>query len=311
MPKRVSHILGAIALLLCSVTTLNAADIDAGKKVFKKCKACHTLDKGGKNKVGPNLWGIIERDVATHDGFKYSKAMKDYSGSWSADRLDLFLKKPKAEIKGTKMAFGGLKKEKDRINLIAYLNSMSDQPIVLGATTITEPDTSDTDTSEAEYGELKIAKGVDVTYDNCTECHSEQIVAHQGQTRQGWEDLLAWMVEKQGAPQIEEPDHTIILDYLATNYGIGHGEKHTIPSPDSEFGVLYAAPGVEETYSYCTACHSERTVAQQGLTKESWEELLEWMIDEQDMDVIDEPEYTAIINYLTINYGVDRPNFPN
>ena len=78
-----------------------------------------------------------------------------------------------------------------------------------------------------------------------------------------------------------------------------------------EFGVLFVAPGVEETYAYCSACHSDRLVAQQGLTREAWDELIHWMVDEQGMAEIDEPDYGIVIDYLSTNYGIDRPHFPN
>lgn len=79
---------------------------------------------------------------------------------------------------------------------------------------------------------------------------------------------------------------------------------------EAEFGVLVAAIGAEETHTYCTACHSERIVAQQGLSKSEWREVLIWMQEEQEMDEIKEPDYSSIINYLATNYNVDRPNFP-
>lgn len=79
---------------------------------------------------------------------------------------------------------------------------------------------------------------------------------------------------------------------------------------ESEFGLLVDKPGAEETFIYCTACHSEKIVAQQGLTREGWEELLVWMVDEQEMDPIEEPDYSRIIDYLSKHYNTDRPNFP-
>ncbi|GLQ07000.1 hypothetical protein [Sneathiella chinensis] len=79
---------------------------------------------------------------------------------------------------------------------------------------------------------------------------------------------------------------------------------------EPEFGVLVEKPGVEETFIYCTACHSERIVAQQGLTRKDWIDLLEWMVDEQEMEPIEEPDYTIIIDYLATYYNTDRPNFP-
>lgn len=80
-------------------------------------------------------------------------------------------------------------------------------------------------------------------------------------------------------------------------------------APD-EFGVLFHAPGVEETYAYCAACHSERIVAQQGLTRDGWVELIDWMIEDQGMVEIDEPDLTYVLDYLSEHYGEDRPNFP-
>lgn len=79
---------------------------------------------------------------------------------------------------------------------------------------------------------------------------------------------------------------------------------------DYEFGVLFDAPGVETTFYNCTACHSEMIVAQQGLTRDEWDEMLEWMVEEQGMYEIEEPERTEILDYLAAHYNTDRPNFP-
>ncbi len=111
-----------VAALLASAST------DAGKKVAKKCTACHTFDKGGSNKVGPNLWNIVGEKPAAVDGFKYSRAMAGMAVNWEFEELNKFLYKPKAYLKGTKMSFAGLKKAKDRAAVIAYLRSLSDSP---------------------------------------------------------------------------------------------------------------------------------------------------------------------------------------
>lgn len=95
-------------------------DTKAGKKVFNKCKSCHAL-KAGKKKIGPHLEGIIGRTAGTIENFKYSKAMKDSGVVWTDENIDAYLKKPKDFMPGNKMTFVGLKKEKQRMDLIAYL----------------------------------------------------------------------------------------------------------------------------------------------------------------------------------------------
>ncbi|MFK7940786.1 MAG: cytochrome c family protein [Roseovarius sp.] len=101
-----------------------AADPAAGEKVFKKCKACHKIEDGA-NGVGPHLYGVVDRAVGSVDGFKYSGKLVAVADTWTADNLNEFLTKPRDYAPGTKMAFNGLKKEKDRANVIAYLESIS------------------------------------------------------------------------------------------------------------------------------------------------------------------------------------------
>jgi cytochrome c len=107
---------------------LASSSADAGKKVTKKCAACHSFTKGGPNKVGPNLWNVVGGKPASVAGYKYSKAMKGMVGNWKFEELNKFLFKPKAYLKGTKMSFAGLKKPSDRAAVIAYLTSLSDSP---------------------------------------------------------------------------------------------------------------------------------------------------------------------------------------
>ena len=114
---------------------LAGADIAAGEKVAKKCTACHTFDDGGANKVGPALYGIVDRAIGSVDGFSYSSAMNAYAEgkTWNYDELNGFLWKPKTHIKGTSMGFAGIKKTNDRANLVAYLRSLSASPAPLPA----------------------------------------------------------------------------------------------------------------------------------------------------------------------------------
>ena len=114
--------IGMIAAILSASATVAFADGDAkqGEKVFKKCKACHSVEVG-KNKVGPSLAGVIGRKAGTLEGYNYSAGMKEYGAVWDEKTLDTYLTKPKAVVPKTKMIFAGLSKEKDRANLIAFL----------------------------------------------------------------------------------------------------------------------------------------------------------------------------------------------
>ncbi len=108
-----------------------AADPEQGKKKSRKCAACHSFDKDGKNKIGPNLWDIVGQPIAAREGFNYSGALKGLGGDWTYESLDAFLAAPKTFARGTKMTFRGVKDETDRASLIAWMRSRSDNPAPL------------------------------------------------------------------------------------------------------------------------------------------------------------------------------------
>ena len=139
-PKKPGYVVELQQVSTASASTESKIDIAAlmamgsaeeGKKVFKKCVACHSIAKGGKNKIGPALYNVVGRDVGAVGDYKYSKALAAYGRAWTFEELNGYLLKPAKWIKGTKMAFAGLRKEKDRASVILYLNQNSDNPLPL------------------------------------------------------------------------------------------------------------------------------------------------------------------------------------
>lgn len=128
---------------------LASANVEKGQGGTKACQACHSFEKGGPNKVGPDLWEIVERPKASHGGFEYSAGLKEKGGAWTYEDLDHFLASPKGFIKGTKMAFAGISSPQERANVIAYLRTLADSPKPLPAA----------DKAEAKPAEAKPAEG--------------------------------------------------------------------------------------------------------------------------------------------------------
>ena len=106
-------------------------DVNAGEKIFKKCAACHSINQGGANKIGPALYNVVGRKIGSVADYKYSNAFVEYGKEWNFEELNGFLIKPSKWIKGTKMAYAGLRKEEDRASVIKYLNQNSDSPLPL------------------------------------------------------------------------------------------------------------------------------------------------------------------------------------
>ena len=110
---------------------LQTASVEKGAAAAKKCAACHTFEKGGPNRVGPNLFGIVERARASEAGFNYSAAMKAKGGKWTFQELNAFILNPKANVPGTAMGFAGIAKDSERADVIDYLRSLADKPVPL------------------------------------------------------------------------------------------------------------------------------------------------------------------------------------
>ena len=125
--KMVSIVLAGSAMLVSSQAQAQG-DIEKGKKIAKKCVACHTLKEGGKNKLGPNLFGVLGRKAGSVKGYKYSKAMRESGIVWDEATFTDFIAKPKKVVKGTKMGFAGIKKAAKRSDLLAYFRSLHANP---------------------------------------------------------------------------------------------------------------------------------------------------------------------------------------
>ncbi len=120
-------------------TLLATASVERGTQVSRQCLACHNFGKGQGNKIGPNLYGVVGRPVASVPGFNYSAALKAKGGTWTFDTLNPWLAKPSAYVPGTAMTFAGISNEKQRADLVAYLNSNSDKPLPLPQTAENQP----------------------------------------------------------------------------------------------------------------------------------------------------------------------------
>ncbi|MEN0653602.1 MULTISPECIES: c-type cytochrome [Hyphobacterium] len=142
-------------------TLLANASADAGERIARRCVSCHTFEQGGANGTGPNLWGVVGADKATHAGFGYSAALSSMEGTWTYENLDAFIENPRGYVPGTNMSFAGLRGEEDRADLLAYLQTLSADPVPFPAPAPAEADT----TGDEAGGEMIEGEDAAVTAD--------------------------------------------------------------------------------------------------------------------------------------------------
>lgn len=196
-------LLGAPALAQAA-----AADPAAGVQAFLPCSACHSVAQDGPALIGPNLWDVVGRPVASRPGFDYSPELKAVGGTWTPEQLDRFLTDPAGFAPGTRMGYVGVADPAERAALIAYLATLHAGGGAAGAAPARDFGPGwPAGPGQAETGEL------------CDSCHSLAIVKQQRLSRDTWDKLLTWMVEKQGMAEQSPERRALILEYLAKNFG--------------------------------------------------------------------------------------------
>lgn len=221
--------LGAESAVAPVLARLAGADAAKGEKLFLQCAVCHVSKPGAKTTIGPNMWNVVGRKIAVGPDFDYSESLKLVGGEWDFERLNLYLFDPKLVAPEGRMPFSGIKSADERAHLIAYLRTLSDNPIAL-------PDVPESDANRladepgvvdepgddsAKWQGLPPGPGRDDVFYRCIACHSLMIVKQQGLSRAAWDESLEWMVKEQGMSPIEN-EHTRnrILDYLSTHFGL-------------------------------------------------------------------------------------------
>jgi cytochrome c len=201
---------------------LAAGDIAAGKTIFLQCAACHVARPGAAATIGPNLWDVVGRPVAGQPGFDYSDSLRQAGGVWDFQRLNVYLYDPKLIAPEGRMPFPGIKSTNERVHLIAYLRSLSDDPVALPAAgpAVADAGVAAVDDDPQRWQGLPPGPGREDVFYRCKACHSLMIVKQQGLSRAAWDDSLKWMVEEQGMTAIEDTaTRNRVLDYLSTHFG--------------------------------------------------------------------------------------------
>lgn len=264
---------------------LATADQVKGEKLFLQCRACHVAEKGASPTIGPNLWGLVGRRVGSMPGFSYSDSLKAIGGEWDYEKLSRYLFNPKEMAPRTRMAFSGIKSAQQRADLISYLRSLADDPLPL-------PEFVSEETGQA-YGGLPKGEGREAVYFTCRACHSLEQFTDRKLSREKWDGLLTKMVKANGMAPPESWARRLILNYLAAYFGEEH-DWHGLPP----------GPGREEVFYTCNVCHSLMLVTQQGMSRDRWDETLQWMVEEQGMSEFENTEMRdLVLDYLSKHFG--------
>jgi cytochrome c len=183
-------------------------EMDAGAKAFLPCSACHSVAPGGAALIGPNLNGVVGREVGSLPQFDYSPELKAVGGTWTPEQLDRFLTSPSDFAPGTRMGYVGVPDPAERRALIAYLSSLrAGSGAAAAAPAVDFGPGWPAGPGQAETGEL------------CNSCHSLAIVKQQRLSRETWDKLLTWMVEKQGMAAQSPERRALMLEYLVQHFG--------------------------------------------------------------------------------------------
>jgi cytochrome c len=264
---------------------LASADPARGEKVFLQCKACHVAEEGAQVTVGPNLWGVINRPVGSQPDYDYSDSLKAIGGHWDYETLSRYLFDPKAMAPESRMLFDGVKSARERADLLAYLRTLAHEPVAL-------PD-APADSEGPLYGGLPAGEGREAVYFTCRACHALEQFTDRSLSREEWDTLLDDMVRENGMADPETWARGLMLDYLSVNFGA-----------KQDWQDLPPGPGREEVFYTCKACHSLMLVTQQGMSRPRWDDTLEWMVEEQGMDEIDDvATRDLILDYLSTHFG--------
>lgn len=218
MGRRGSRRLAALAacagaLVVASATSgavppaAGPGDAGRGQKAFEECGTCHEAAPGAASTIGPNLFGVVGRKVASLPGFDYSDALRALPGAWDAAALDRYLASPEGVAPGTRMGVDGIADAQRRADLVAYLATL--RP---GAAVASAPPPDFGPGWPAGPGQVETGK-------LCAACHSLAIVKQQRLSRVAWDRLLTWMVKEQGMAEPEPERRALMLEYLVAHFG--------------------------------------------------------------------------------------------